>query len=231
MKRFTILLFVLSLTSGCGSQLQPLRDGTNSSSGAGTIPTILSWDDVHLDSKVVGGVYDKQQTIGFDKETKMIRLRLPISGGAFLGSAASLGAIPGVNNSEIKVEVDDDGSTAVSIEVPLSSLLAGLSTQNQTETLPNGNALPHLPAGKLSYTDIEVGAATTARIFFGKGLFGLFIETPFNPFIEVTFPSKNQAGDVLGYLTQVAAHGSFSGGYFMGIVLPENLQRSIQNLF
>lgn len=238
MKRLFVLSFIISFTAGCGTQLQAIKNCEVQTCAAGNplsgsaSGSSLTWNDIHLDSKIVGGVHDRQQTLFFDRETKTLRIRIPVSGGAFLGQPNNLGAIPGVDDSEIAIETEADGSTVILIQMKLTSLLTGMNSSNQSETLPNGSILPNFPTGPFSYNDVEVNASAsvTGRIYMGEGSFGIFVETPFNPFIQISFPSKNTNGEVLGYLTQVAAQGSFAGGFFMSVVIPDDLKQSLQNL-
>ena len=237
MKRLFVLSILISFIAGCGTQLHAIKSCEDSScSGQNPLDSLSgaspTWDDVLLEAKVVGGVHDKQQTLTFNRETKIIRMRVPVSGGAFLGQANNLGAIPGVANSEIGIDVEPDGSTVIIIQMPLASLIAGMTSSNQSSTLPNGSALPHFPSDSLSYNDVEMNAsaAVTARIYMSSGTFGIFVETPFNPFIQISFPHKNENGEVLGYLTQIPAQGSFAGGFFMSTVLPDELKLIVQSL-
>jgi len=176
-----------------------------------------------LNGKVSGGVWDGKELLKLDLEEKSLLLRVPVD---FETSFVS-GSFPIPGHSDMKLEfaTDENDSKFLQLRVPLRKLLGDAKLPTE-KALPNGDSLPMIPGGKLPHTQTKVGSSEV-HVYMGRGTFGLFIPTGFNPFVTLVFPIKNSDKETLGHFATVAKKNDHKGGFYVSLTLPEKLKKVI----
>ncbi len=243
---FWSLLFIASLgLTACGDGLQSKlgsctdcvnpdpNNGSSGNNGGGNnnqqpdkIP-----DDIVIDGEINGGVFDKVSVIELDKDNKMVILRLPLAADPVLLSAYARIDIPQIPGAMVTIDSLNPGSLVFSVHLPLDVFLDGLDTI-EPGTLPNGDPLPQIAGGELPKLGLKIheNDETEAYLYLGANNFGVFVTTPFNPFIYLTFPIRNKdKTETMGYFTVVPEKNGFDGGFFTSMKIPDELARILED--
>ncbi len=232
------LLSLMVFTISCGQNLKPSATevGTTDKSSCATAlcdetpqQPVDQWKDVDLDGTVSAGVFGTHKVVDIDKVNNLLLISVPLP----VNPVDATGSIPikKFPGTEISVEASDNGYAMV-LKIPLKYIVRGVEMSNVSK-LPNGNPLPGIPDGELPRLGLKIYKNNNeAYLYLGKGAVGIFVPTPkFNPYVSITFPIKNKSQrKIIGYFASVAEQNLYAGGFFLSIVLPDSVQRAIDNI-
>lgn len=231
---FSAMLLTLSVGCGQGFTAASLNSnipGTGTDQGSqGTgggqqdNSADQAYQSMEMKGWISGGSESDTLSIDIDKPNKALLLRLPLGmNGNVEITEAEVPQLPGV-----KFYTYDDpnnGKTYMVISVPFTYVIRGVNTLPPTK-LPNGDALPQIPSGELPSLAVPVGHSKDVKMYLyvGVNVVGVYVETPFDPYIKATFSIKNQAKTkVLGYFSTIPAKGSYQGGFFLSSTIPNEI--------
>ena len=233
---------VLAL-SGCGSSFsgasapaasQGPTPGTNTGSGGGAQPP-SQWQSTSMDGQVAGGRFSMMQVVRVDKVSKELVVSLPMPANPYIdgiGLQIPINEIPGARAG---IETLPGGGSALVLRVPLSYLVKGVDFLPANK-LPNGDPLPAIPDGELPSMAIQINNIKNikATLYFAVQTLGIYVNTPFDPLIYLQLPIKSEDGTrTWGYLTTVPAKKAplpaADGGFFIGIQIPDDIARLIDD--
>jgi hypothetical protein len=176
---------------------------------------------VNLKASIQGGSYDGLMAVDFDVKQESLILHLPLAVNPFIiGVSGEVPDLPGVTFATTEGK---DGSKFLSLRVPLKYVIKGVKNLNPAR-LPNGDPLPNIPAGELPGLGLQLmkDNNVTLNIYIGVDVVALYVESPFDPYIKMTFPIKNQAGSkIVGYFSTIPEKDAHSGGFFLSHALPQ----------
>jgi hypothetical protein len=231
---FSLLLpFVLS---GCGKpfEVKGFDPGKNSSSSL--TPDMddagLAWKELQVDGNVSGGSFDKTSVVAIDKNSNELIVRLPMMANPFLDGMTLSAPVPQIPGASLGLESLPQGGSALALRVPLAYILRGVQFLPPSR-LPNGDPLPAIPSGELPSTAVQLNSSKNikATIYLAPTVIGVFVNTPFDPFIRLTFPVRNAARTrTWGYFSSIPAKApNHDGGFFVSIALPDDIARVIDD--
>jgi hypothetical protein len=247
-----LALFLNVTLVGCGAGLQvsvdrclentcletnPSRGNTGSSTGNGTGsgttgPGSTEWDSLNIDGAINGGVFDKTSVISLDKTTKELVVRLPMTTNPYLDGASIALPVDKIEGSRLTLEPLKTGGSTLALRIPLTHILRGVSFL-PAQKLPNGDPLPSIPDGELPSTAVQLTKAhdIKATLYLAPTIVGIFVNTPFDPYIRLTLPIRDKARTrTFGYFTTIPAKANGAeGGFFLSIALPSDLVRIIDD--
>lgn len=180
---------------------------------------------VDMKGWISGGSETDTLSIDIDKPNKALLLRLPLGmNGNIELTEAEVPSLPGVRF--YTYEDSANAKTYMVISVPLKYVVRGVGNTLPPNKLPNGDALPQIPSGELPSLAVAVGNSKNTKMYLyvGVNVVGVYVETPFDPFIKATFSVKNQTKTkVLGYFSTIPAKGSYQGGFFLSSTIPNEI--------
>ena len=184
------------------------------------------WDQVDLNGSVSAGIFGSHQVIDIDQVNNLLLISVPLPVNPFGGFSYDIPQLPGV---EIALE-QSGGSDALVFKIPLKYIVRDAQLTDVSK-LPNGNPLPGVPGGELPRLGLKI-FNSDVYLYLGKGAVAVFVPTPqFNPYLNLTFPIKNKSQrKIIGYFASVAEQGVSPGGFFLSVVLPDEIQRIIDNI-
>lgn len=191
-----------------------------------------AWNNLQVDGQINGGRFDKTQVVSIDKTNKELVVRLPMLANPFLDGALIEIPIRDIPGARLGLESLSDGGSALALRIPLEHVLRGIRTLPPSR-LPNGDRLPAIPEGELPSTAVSLAQSRNikATIYLAPTVVGLYVNTPFDPYIRLTLPIRNQARtQTLGYFSTIPAKsGVADGGFFLSVALPADLARTIDD--
>jgi hypothetical protein len=220
------------LLSSCAPGFKANSIGGLDNNGSSGTPA-NGWDKVDVQGDVVdnSGTYDKTSAISLDKEHKEIVVTMPIPLNPLIDSQLNV-AIPEIEGAKLSVETQADGSKALTLRIPLEKYLRGIEFLPPT-ALPNGDPLPAIPDGELPSIAVKISrwADIKATIYLAPQVVGVFVESPIDPRIGLTFPIRNAARtQTWGYLSTIPAKTDYVGGFFLSFQMPDAIARMIDDL-
>jgi hypothetical protein len=239
-------LIVTALFSGCGAGFsaqsglatpsseqarggdQNGRDGSGDNTAPGQI------DAGQYETKVSGGSFDGLKVVSIDWKSRMITFRLPMLASPIFDGASLEVPLPQIPGAFVGIETLQNGSALV-VRMPLDRFLKGLKDADPSR-LPNGDPLPGVPDGELPSLALDVsqlvGRSSNIKstLYLAPTVIGVFVSTPFDPFIRLTFPLRNESKRVMGYFSTVPKKTTFDGGFFLSFALPDDLARELTGL-
>lgn len=245
--KLALLLGMTSLALGCGkamtsqsslascvgcdsnsSNSQP--GGSNGGAGAPSGPSL---ETLNFPSGFVsGGQYQGFKAIELDRKNKTLLFKMPISAGLLsLGVKKDfpLSQIPG---GQLQVNIPAVGVGTATLVIPLSYLLKDFAIGSPLQ-LPNGDLLPPIPSGEspsLEF-DFSINDELHPYFYFGTEVAALFVETPFDPFVDLTtYIQSEDKNYTYGSVSTVSAKRGFKGGVFMAFALPADIAREMRNI-
>lgn len=187
-------------------------------------------DLTQLEGVVSGGSYDNHLAFKVDKPSNSIIISMPLGINYYVGNmSGEVASMPGVT---YKVEINPNNGQAVfKIKVPVQYFIKGGQFTDKTATLPNGDPIPMFPDGEPPTTALTFAQNdVSGQIYLSPGAFGVFITTPFDPYLSLTMPIKNKAKTkVLGYFSLVRKKNGFNGGFFMSLILPPEIAQALED--
>ncbi len=247
MKWITLAIFSLVI-AGCGEGLQPKIDscaqGNNCTStgpgggnnggnnGGGDNNSSKIPDDLVIDGEINGGAFDKTSVIELDKDNKMLILRLPMPANPVLLDVYAEIPIPQIEGAKVTFDSLNNGGFVMSVHLPLDVALKGIDFIEPAK-LPNGDPLPMIPGGELPVLALQVHEEDEVQgyLYLGANIVGIYVTTPFNPFIRLTYPIRNKdRSKTLGYFTVLPEKGDFQGGFFTSLSMPDEVARVLEEI-
>ncbi len=231
--------FSVAFTTACAPGFQANSSSTNGANaaagtggaGSGTGTTSPGWDAINIGGAINGGRFDKTRVIEIDKVTKTLIVRLPFIAGFTIGAQLPM-PIREIPGTTVGLEPNPDGSSAIVVRIPLASVLRGVDTLPMGR-LPNGDRLPAIPEGELPSVGLSFNGSTSLKgaLYLSPSVVGIFIATPFNPYIQLTLPIRDDARTrTYGYFTSIPAKAGFNGGFFLSVAIPDDISRAIDDL-
>ncbi|HWU43728.1 MAG TPA: hypothetical protein VN132_09830 [Bdellovibrio sp.] len=225
-------ILLLSACSGGGfTSLSSAGKNSDQSTGGGSSggTTPSAYDKLDMEGYVSGGSYDNNFAVSLDKTNNALVVNLPIPAGPFSNLYVD---IPNLKGAKIKTYYNSNNLPQVAISVPLQYVLHGVTTLPSSK-LPNGNPLPAMPSGEapsLAF-GLNQNSENKVYLYIGVNAVGLYIESSYIPqYIGMTFPIKNKAQtQILGYLTIVPKSGTYNGGIFTAVPLPNDVAKIIDD--
>lgn len=198
-------------------------DGQNSNGGG--------QQKVEFEAKVEGGIFSNKPVIKLDWVTKTFQITVPMQVNPFVIEGE--GTLNELKGAKYKIWMDTDGTTMFTLIVPLDYVLKGVD-QVPAARLPNGDPLPMVPGGELPYFGLKVnrGQVNNAHIYLGASVFAIFVPTPqFDPTIRLLFPIRTSGQrKTVGYFAAIPKKANFDGGFYLSLMLPDDIARLIDDL-
>lgn len=232
-----LIILSASLLSACGQNFD-LAEGMklsneNASLGGGEVSPPIDnsgpqLSEIDMKAYVSGGQHDGKQVIELDKVKGEILFLLPLLPGEFIELApVAVRELPGVTVETVV----RSNMTYLALRLPIKYITRKVNFLNPGK-LPNGNPLPGVPDGELPRLSIALKSDVKLQLYLGVNVFGLFLETDFDPFLGLTLPLKNQAGTkTVGYFATIPARGGFQGGFYLMTSLPPEISRVLDRHF
>lgn len=228
-------LKALSDTSACPNPSCTEEQNKESLEPTPSIPKEVVYKDIDLDGQIKGGTYNKMSTLALDKQNNALILYVPVGVNVFINNFS--GAIPELPGASFKSTKLANGTSVIAVSIPLKYILKGVSFLENAR-LPNGDPLPEVPAGELPSLGIKLGDKKDVNfyLYLGVGVVAVYITSPFNPWLELTFPVTNRdQTKVVGYFAMVPekekAGVTYQGGFFLSTVMPDEISRALDNYF
>ena len=225
--------FTASNSSSLGNgALSPQPDYGGGSGNNGGSSADAAFKNYSTDGKVNGGAEDDRSVLEIDKVNKLLIVHLPISANPFLDGLQLTSPISEIPGAILIVGPNAAGKTEVTLKVPLSYVLRGVDILPSTK-LPNGDDLPAVADGELPSVAVQLSKLgnINATVYLAPSVVGLYVNSPINPYLQLTFPIRNKAKTkTWGYFSTVPAKGNFQGGFFISIALPDDLARLIDDV-
>lgn len=249
----TLIVASLSLALGvsCSKGFSPMDlesstsvDGQSDDQGAGSggavrPPNDRSWDDIRnkTDGAVDGWKYDGQFVIQVDAENQALVLILPLPS-IFLMPVTEM-PLPELPGAILFPATQPDGTSAMAVRIPLKYIIKGSSLAPYNR-LPNGDALPFMPAGENRGFAIAFpqNAKYRMHLYITANAAAVFVETPdfklpdqWAILPSLGFPVRNQdRTQVVGYFAVVANRGMHSSGVYVASRIPTSVAIMIDEI-
>lgn len=233
-----LMVGVMGGLTGCGqgfSSAGSSASGSNSSSSTGGSTDSAAdqaFKSLSVDGTVSGGTDSTTQVISIDKTNMQVVVRLPLPLGTLSGATMTPMPINEIPGATIGLEATASGSSALTLRVPLEAYLKGIAFL-PAGRLPNGDPLPAIPDGELPSIALQLSKLGGAKvtIYLAPSVIGLYVESPVNPYIGLTLPIRNKAKTrTWGYFSSVPAKGTYKGGFFMSLAMPDDIARIIDDV-
>lgn len=229
--------FKMDPTAACGADVQCISGGGNTGPGDNTPPppdnSGSGGKGATFEGEISEGIFEKTKAVDLDKETKMLKIKLPMMANPYLwGTTAEL-PIKEIPGAKLTVETAEDGTTSVVLHIPLAALIKGINFPPAAK-LPNGDPLPGVPSGELPSLAVQLNATRkiNATVYLSKQVVGIYVNTPFDPLVPFKFPIKSKDGKTIGYFFAVPAKKGTTpvdGGFFLTTQLPDDLSRFLDD--
>ncbi len=234
-----LLCTSLLALAACGTPFTSTSgEGLNKSGGnttvAPTTPAPNTWENFKMEGSVdqKSQLFAGEKAVDIDKATKELVLRLPMLANPYLDGLSIAGPLPDLPGASIGLEAMPDGGSALVLRLPLHYVTKGVDFLEPAR-LPNGDPLPKMPASELPALAIQLsnlGKDIKAAIYVGTSAVGIFVNTPFNPYLTISAPIRNKDGTkTYGYVSTVPVKGTNDGGFFLSFVLPNDIARFIDD--
>ncbi len=241
MKKSKLLLCIATslMISSCGPKSgfnsgdssSTTTDGTNNgSSNPGNQSP--SWDQVDMDGYPTSMDFAGQLVIQVDKKNQALLLILPIPSFVFLPFVSKL-EIPEVEGAFFTSYKNSKGDKQLAISIPLKTVIKGAAFL-PNQRLPNGDALPYVPAGELPGFAIAFPQNPNYRVYLyiGVNIAAAFVELPdISVPISGVFPVKNSSKTKeVGAIGYIAPKVNYNGGLFLAAQIPDRMAVIIDDL-
>ncbi|MGE5085674.1 MAG: hypothetical protein ACM3MG_05190 [Bacillota bacterium] len=216
-------------TVACANSSQGSRDNSSASTPTPTTPPANAYKALDMTGYVSGGLFDQAFAVDLDKVNDALIIGLPIPAGPFTQLNVD---IPQLKGAKIKTYVDANGKGQVAISIPLHYVLHGVSGISPS-ALPNGSPLPAMTTGEapsLAFS-LNNNSENKVRLYIGVDAVGMFIESSYIPsYLGLTLPIKNKdKTKILGYFTIVPKVGTYNGGLFVALPIPNSIAKIIDD--
>jgi hypothetical protein len=224
------------ILSGCAKSFDAVpvvasaTNSINDSAGTGPAPVVDAWEKVDYQGFQAGGATDQALVIYIDRVNQSLLFVLPIP---VLIPIFNKMEIPNLPGAYLQTYKDANNGDSLAVSVPLTYIIRGAQF-GEPQRLPNGDALPYVPAGELPGFAIDFPNMTNYQIhlYVGVSVAAVFAELPkiglpFGFLHPVKNPDKTK---VLGAIGYVPPKNTFAGGMYLATQLPPDLARAIDQL-
>jgi hypothetical protein len=193
--------------------------------------TSADWNNFEFSAQVAGGLNTHFQAVTVDKVAKTITITLPLPFDSRLLALLGSAPVPKVNGAVIALVNLADGTTALSVTVPLSHLVNPLSGL-PTMSLPNGDKLPEMTNGAAPSTQLLLKGKLPISLYINEMSIGIFVNTPFDPSIATHVSLNGSTGNQVGGLYSIPYKlNQTDGGFYIVVNVPKTYTDLIrQNL-
>lgn len=176
-----------------------------------------------------GGSDDGTLVVDIDKTNNALLLILPLEINSYIDSVN--GTIPDLPDVTFMTYKDDKGASYLAVSVPLRYIRKGASFLNPAR-LPNGDPLPQIASGELPSVAITIpgGKNVQFNFYIGVNVVGLYLSSPFDPYIALHFPIVRGV-DTIGYFHTIPAKTGYNGGFFITTQMPDSIAAIIDDHF
>lgn len=229
-------VFLLSLSTGCGpsggfmtaSSLNP----NSINNGVGLPDTGPEFQPMDLNGNVDGGPTDDQSVIVYDVSENAVQVRIPMVGA--IGTVNM--EIPNVPGSHVYLDSANPLMPVLVVSVPAAYVLgkmgfdAGNVGKDPTK-LPNGNSIPFTPGGEPPRISFLIpNLNRKVQVYLGINVVAVFVETTFDPMVDLTFPIKNESEtETIGYFSTVRRVVPSLGGFFVSLNMPRRIAGALDD--
>lgn len=203
------------------------------------VSSAKAWTTVASDTNgtVNGGTNDGSLVIQIDKVRQSLVLYIPLPS-IFLASVTGI-QIPEMPGASVEMVPQTDGSNALGVVIPLKYVIKGGDFATYGK-LPNGDAVPFIPAGEAHGFAIDFPQRPNYRlhIYVAVNAAAVFVETPdwklpaeFAVLPTIGFPVRNSAKtQVNGYFAVVPNRGNFASGVYVASRIPNKAAALIDQM-
>lgn len=193
----------------------------------------LSDQEVLLAHKgyVSGGGSDSTLVVSIDVENQALLVNVPLAL-PYLTLGDSSGSLKDLPGASFITSTNSQGNSEVMLSVPLKYLVKGASFLRSSR-LPNGDLLPSIPSGELPSLAIALPQKPDFQlhIYVGVGVVAIFVATPMDPVIPMTFHIKDEnKTKIIGSLSTIPEKNGFNGGFLLTTVLPNEVAVLLEQL-
>lgn len=197
-----------------------------------------SWGDVEkvMTSSVEGSEFDGKTTIRVDQPGQALIFQIPVSAPLILPvfSEAPIPNLPGATVSHL---YSLETGREFHVRIPFQYIVRG-GQLSPYDRLPNGYALPFMPAVEIQGFAISLPQSTNYRLhlYIAPNAAAVYIELPDVPEIPffptyMGFPVKNaQKTQFTGWLAYYAKAGSNNAGVYAATRIPDSVALLIDEL-
>jgi hypothetical protein len=179
------------------------------------------------------GLFAGVQVVSLDLAKKELMLTLPMPLNGYIDGSKVDVMLKDIPGARLTLEQLPRGSSALVLRIPLTHVLKGVDFLPPSK-LPNGDRLPQVPDGELPALAVQISQIKDikATVYLGRTVVGIFINTPFDPYIGLTLPITNEdRSTTWGYFSTIPAkQGAADGGFFISFALPSDLARAIDDM-
>lgn len=245
MKSKITLLVLMTVFTACGGTDPAELSASKEQTGLETNPTQPLPTSPHIDSvDMKSRVDDSQNKLGFDgalafdidKTRGEFVIMLPMPSGVVFTPSGSFNKYPDITFTPI---FDGSGKMKMAVRVPIKYVLKGVEFVPPAR-LPNGDALPAMPAGQGELPSLALSFPThnntKMSLYIGISALGFFMTLPDKaalPWpINISVPLKNKDKTrTFGYLTYVNAKNGHQPGFFISTIVPPEFARILEDHF
>jgi len=244
MKKLITILMIASMSLvGCSgktgfqsidSALKGSSDDDNGGQGGGDSggTTDADWSKVDVDGYSQGLDSKGKLVVQIDKPNQALILILPMPSFLFLPFTNKV-EIPDLEGAYFTSYETASGDRQLAVSVPLKHVIKGAEF-GESQRLPNGDALPYIPAGELPGFSIQFPQQPKyqVHVFVGVNVVAAFVELPdlgipISGTAKVKNKDKTKEVGAIGY---IAPKGNFDGGVYLATQLPKDMAIMIDEL-
>jgi hypothetical protein len=220
-------------SSGAGNQ--PAGGGNDGGGGGGnssqTSGQLEAWKALDVSASIAGSSFGGTRVLDIDKDTKDLILRLPMFPISGLDGASLSIPIEKIPGAKFSLEPLSRGGSALVLRIPLRAVIRGDVQLSDPQRLPNGDKIPGIASGELPSTAVEILKAKSivASVYLSKAFVGVFVTTPFDPYVTLSYPLKS-ATRTWGTFSTIAAKSGANGGFFISVQIPSDVARIIDDM-
>ncbi len=178
------------------------------------------WNNFDFNAKIAGGLNSNFKAVTIDKVNKTITLLLPLPLDASLSGLLGSIQVPQVAGAVIALTQLPDLTPVLSITVPLANLVKPISGL-PTQSLPNGDKLPDMPADAAPSTQVLLKGKLPVYLYISHMAISVFVNTPFDPTISThVFLNDNSGNQVGGVYAIPYKANQKDGGFYIAVNVP-----------
>jgi hypothetical protein len=214
-----------------GSQDSNSQGGGDTGGNGGG--TTADWNKVEMDGYSQGLDSKGKLVIQIDKANQALILILPLPSFLFLPFTSANVDIPDLEGAYFTSYQTASGDRQLAVSVPLKHVIKGAEF-GDSQRLPNGDALPFIPAGELPGFSINFPQQPKyqVHVYVGVNVVAAFVELPdlglpIGGTAKVKNKDKTKEVGAIGY---IPVKGNFNGGLYLTAQLPNDLAITIDEL-
>lgn len=238
----TASVLFMSLVTGCGASMKPVEqsstqssNGSSGTGGGGTVVSNPAWQQLNmtgsLNGTVGGNQYANTKALSLDKVNKELIVTLPLALNPYLVGITADVPITQLPGAHVEIQPNNMGGASLIAHIPMKYVVKGVDFVAPS-TLPNGDPLPTIVSGELPAMAVQLPNYKNLKLYLymDVGNIGIFVNTPFNPLVKLGLPLRSDDGKTTwGYLTSIPAKNTSDGGFFLSVLIPDDIARIIDD--